>query len=321
MYMQAALYDLDGTRRADAPEHGTEQVAGRWREEEEVDAGGGGPGQARREREGGGRLASALTMSSPFNPLTPLLVPGGTPFLPGFGLSPQASPGPTSGLGLGASPWFLGGGLGGGLGGSLGGGGLAPGIGSAPPSALSGLPAGMQGGLPGGLPGGLSGGAAAGLLGAPPTHTVPAGTDLDDALRALPEITRRLERAEALRAECAALEDKVFRGDESDPRIEGVQLECESVPDATFEGRSWGITAPEGNSADIADAQTLLELISLTGTYLVGALPLASPPIGPATPLADLAAWTEARAEAQFARREAVKDASKAVVEVLSKRD
>lgn len=69
------------------------------------------------------------------------------------------------------------------------------------------------------------------------------------------------------------------------------------------------------------DAQTLLELISLTSTYLVGALPLAQPPIGAATPLADLAAWTETRAEAQFAKREAVKDASKAVVEVLSKKD
>lgn len=84
-------------------------------------------------------------------------------------------------------------------------------------------------------------------------------------------------------------------------------------------------------------AQTLLALIQLSSAYLVGALPVPLSTAAPGTSTggadststgavntttstpnaAELAAWTEARAQAQFARREAVKNASKAVVDVL----
>jgi hypothetical protein len=100
-------------------------------------------------------------------------------------------------------------------------------------------------------------------------------------------------------------------------------------------------------------AQTLATLISLAETYLVGALPAnlsavtgadpsnpagtataagtpaaavgtgAAPPtpalaLTPSVPtLSELAAWTEARAQTTFARREAVRNASRAVSDVL----
>jgi hypothetical protein len=96
----------------------------------------------------------------------------------------------------------------------------------------------------------------------------------------------------------------------------------------------------------IADAQTLLALISLSSAYLVGALPVPlsaaagytppppeedgapAPAPAPAAPsnshalptTTELAGWTEGRAQAQFARREAVRGASRAVLDVLNTR-
>lgn len=157
-------------------------------------------------------------MSSPFNPLTPSLgLPGpsgNTPYM-NLGVSPSQAMSP-------ASPWFnlqqpgsasnplasLG----------LPGFGMTPNATSATPSALANLGLGMS----------MQMGQQVGLM-APPTHTVPASTDLDDAQRVMPEILRRVERAEQLRAECANLEGRVFReGSENmDNRIETVQLECE----------------------------------------------------------------------------------------------
>lgn len=156
-------------------------------------------------------------MSSPFNPLTPSLgLPGptgNTPYM-NLGVSPTQAMSP-------ASPWF-----------NL----QQPGSGSNPLAAL-GLPGfGMTPNASGTTPSALANlglgmgiGQQVGLI-SPPTHTVPASTDLDDALRVFPEILRRVERAEQLRAECANLEGRVFReGSENmDNRIETVQLECES---------------------------------------------------------------------------------------------
>lgn len=90
------------------------------------------------------------------------------------------------------------------------------------------------------------------------------------------------------------------------------------------------------------DAQTLLALISLTSSYLVGALPVplssaagftppktddktgttvpvtATAPTPNAMPtLTELTAWVEARAQSQFARRDSVRVAAKAVGDVL----
>lgn len=194
-------------------------------------------------------------MSSPFNPLTPSLgLPGpsgNTPYM-NLGASPLGALGA---LGSPASPWFQ---LAPGSAQSMGMSGaphsLLAGFGLTPGASVPGLPgmpgmgggmSGMSGGMGmgmgmGGMGGGGMGGGgmggqggqggpAVGLL-APPTHTVPASTDLDDALRVFPEIARRVERAEQLRAECASLEARVFRdgSDGMDARIEGVQLECES---------------------------------------------------------------------------------------------
>lgn len=197
-------------------------------------------------------------MSSPFNPLTPSLgLPGpsgNTPYL-NLGISPSgqspstspwfqlgganplsqlgfstpgnagATPSGLASLGLGFSgipglnvPGSTGSGVGSNVGGGVG---IGPGVG---------LGVGGGGGGVGGM-GGMGMGQGQGQVGllAPPTHTVPTGTDLDDAVRVLPEVMRRLERAEQLRSECAALEGRVFReGSEGgNERIEGVQLECE----------------------------------------------------------------------------------------------
>ncbi|BEJ13176.1 hypothetical protein CspHIS471_0303500 [Cutaneotrichosporon sp. HIS471] len=104
-------------------------------------------------------------------------------------------------------------------------------------------------------------------------------------------------------------------------------------------------------SLQLEYAQTLLALISLSSAYLVGALPVplsaaagytppppdgedgaASAPQPPPPPpppptrahalptTTELAGWTEGRAQAQFARREAVRGASRAVLDVLNTR-
>lgn len=169
-----------------------------------------------------------VAMSSPFNPLTPSLGlpgPSGTTPYMNLGVSPSAA------LSPGTSPWFqLAPGSGPGANAlsqlGLGGFGMTPGGSGPTPSALAGMGLGSMTSM-GGM--GMGGPAGVGLL-APPTHTVPASTDLDDALRVFPDIARRIERAEQLRAECAQLEARVFReGSEGmDSRIEGVQLECES---------------------------------------------------------------------------------------------
>ncbi|KAL1410140.1 hypothetical protein Q8F55_004143 [Vanrija albida] len=145
-------------------------------------------------------------------------------------------------------------------------------------------------------------------------------SEADDTLRALPDALRLLERAEAVRAELTALEGSVFTSGEGAERAAS------------------GLSRLEALQLDYA--QTLLALIQVAGTYLVGALPVplsaaaapapASAGEGGAAPTpaptsgvgafptpAQLAAWDEARAAAAFGRREGVKTASRAVVDVL----
>ncbi|TXT11012.1 hypothetical protein VHUM_01763 [Vanrija humicola] len=240
-------------------------------------------------------------MSSPFNPLTAL-----TPGLhatPGLGASPSVPLHPfllptASPAGAAASPGTL----------------LAlAGSYSAPLSNLAGTP--------------LAPGAAAAVGVVPLPVPLPGGTngpatpqtEADDTLRALPDISRLLERAEAVRAELSVLEAGVFGTGEGADDTPALQLDY---------------------------AQTLLALIQLGGAYLVGALPVPlaaavptqaeAPPVAgtgadavPAqTPAptsgvgalptpAQLASFAEGRAAAMFARREGVKTAAKAVQDVL----
>ncbi|GMK58156.1 hypothetical protein CspeluHIS016_0501880 [Cutaneotrichosporon spelunceum] len=174
--------------------------------------------------------------------------------------------------------------------------------------------------------------AGAGTLSAPPAPPpgwVPFGaagagvgeSDADNARRALSDVSRLLERAEVLRAEMSVLEKGVFTGAGGVEALPSLQLEY---------------------------AQTLLALISLSSAYLIGALPVplsaavgylppppqaedgAAPAPAPASqPSAnahalptttELADWTEGRAQEQFARREAVRGASRAVLDVLNTR-
>ncbi|WOO78864.1 uncharacterized protein LOC62_02G002401 [Vanrija pseudolonga] len=243
-------------------------------------------------------------MSSPFNPLTAL-----TPGLhatPGLGASPSVPLHPfllPSASPAAASPGTL----------------LAlAGSYSAPLTNLNlaGTPAAQQQlSIPVPLP--------------PPTAaTATPQTEADDTLRAIPDIARLLERAEAVRLELSSLEGSVFTSGE------GAE-------------RSGGLARLEALQLDYA--QTLLALIQLGGTYLVGALPVplssAVPPAAPAagagagagpdaappastTPAptsgvgalptpAQLATFAEGRAAAMFARREGVKTAAKAVQDVL----
>ncbi|BEI82338.1 hypothetical protein CcaverHIS002_0302060 [Cutaneotrichosporon cavernicola] len=183
--------------------------------------------------------------------------------------------------------------------------------------------------------------AGAGTLSAPPAPPpgwVPFGAagaavgeaDADNARRALSDVSRLLERAEVIRAEMGVLEKAVFSAGGGVEALPSLQLEY---------------------------AQTLLALISLSSAYLVGALPVplsaaagytppppdgedgaasataaAPPPPPPPAPprpstrahalptTTELAGWTEGRAQAQFARREAVRGASRAVLDVLNTR-
>ncbi|RSH84452.1 uncharacterized protein EHS24_005973 [Apiotrichum porosum] len=250
-------------------------------------------------------------MSSPFNPLAALTpafpTPGALPALAGlspaplhpFLQSPSGQAGTLTSPFAAGTPWLSHLGL----------------PGSVP--SLPSLPAG--GGLSGGSGMGLGAQqqqSQGGLQGAGTANGATA--DADDALRAMPEISRLVERAEAVRAEMALLEKNMFG-----KKGEGA------------ERQGGGLSRLEALQLDYA--QTLLALIQLSSAYLVGALPVPLSTAAPGTSTggadststgavntttstpnaAELAAWTEARAQAQFARREAVKNASKAVVDVL----
>ncbi|CAK9783740.1 hypothetical protein CC85DRAFT_330551 [Cutaneotrichosporon oleaginosum] len=252
-------------------------------------------------------------MSSPFNPLANLPVPTSQtttphPLLPT--LTPAlASPAPLPSPGLGALAGL-------------------PGI-----SSLPGIKSPRAATPWASISAAAS--AGAGTLSAPPAPPpgwVPFGAagagvgeaDADNARRALSDVSRLLERAEVLRAEMGVLGRSVFGAGGGIDALPTMQLEY---------------------------AQTLLALISLASAYLVGALPVplsaaagysppqteadaAAPPVpAPPAPTAstpapnhalptttELAGWTEGRAQAQFARREAIRGASRAMLDVLNTR-